>query len=211
MQTQTIKSYLYQQYQDDLDLQAFIAAYNAYTQSYVDWYTQTALPIYAPLSTVDISTGQTITAPGLTGAMLDWIGAGLYGLARPVIGTPMGAVYGSAIYGQATYGLGNVGSVMADDDYYRRILTWKLYRGDGFYMTINWLKRRVKRFLIGINGTVPNIDNTSEISIHGSANNGITISVHYPSDPASVTSLIQFTQAGTLDMPWQYPITVRSV
>ncbi|HET8686956.1 MAG TPA: hypothetical protein VFM18_09875, partial [Methanosarcina sp.] len=61
MESNTIKSYLYQEYQDDLDLQAFVNAYNAYTQSYVDWYNQTALPIYAPLTTTDVSTGLSIT------------------------------------------------------------------------------------------------------------------------------------------------------
>lgn len=210
MESNTIKSYLYQQYQDDLDLQAFVNAYNAYTQSYVDWYNQTALPIYAPLTTTDVSTGLSITSLGLTGALLDWVGAGLYGYPRPTIGTPAGAIYGTGTYGVSVYGAGNVGSVTLDDDYYRRVLTWKLYRGDGFYMSLNWLKRRIKRFLTGANGTVPSISTTAEISVTGAGPNGIIIVINYPSDPAAVNNTVTFLNSGVLDTPWQYPLTARS-
>jgi hypothetical protein len=195
MELNTVLSYLYQQYQDDLDLQAFIKAYNDYTQRYVDWANQINLPIYT----------------GLSGKLLDLIGAGVYGLPRPIIGNPSGAIYNSFNYNQANYGSGAILSVTATDDVYKRILTWKLYRGDGFYMSIGWLKRRVKRFLIGINGTAPTIDHTHEVSILIGAANAIEIVVNYPSDPASASLLVQYINSGALDTPYQYTLTARTL
>lgn len=65
--TKTINSYLYFQYQDDQDLPALISSYNAMTQGYVSWFANVSLPVYT----------------GLNGALLDWIGAGIYGIFRP--------------------------------------------------------------------------------------------------------------------------------
>src|SRR5215472_11594549 len=48
-------------------------------------------------------------------------------------------------------------------------------KGDGRYFNIPWLKRRVKRFLIGVNGSSPHIDNTDDISISFGPNYGCTI------------------------------------
>ncbi len=42
----TIPSFLYQQYADDENLQAFVASYNEMAQEYVDWYNQISLPVY---------------------------------------------------------------------------------------------------------------------------------------------------------------------
>ena len=66
---QIIPAYLYQEYQDDPDLQAFWAAYNTLAQQYVNWFLQIGLPIY--------------TGPLIVGPLLDWIAQGLYGIARP--------------------------------------------------------------------------------------------------------------------------------
>ena len=67
--------------------------------------------------------------------------------------------------------------VIADDDLYKRSLTWHLQKGDGQYFNIRWLKRRVMRFLIGVNGTSPHIDNTDRISVSFGANYDVTIRI----------------------------------
>jgi hypothetical protein len=195
MQILTIKSYAYQQYQDDLDIAAFIDAYNTMTQEYVTWCNTVNLPIYT----------------GLSGYMLDWIGAGIYGLPRPVVSVSSGSVYGITDYGAATYGAGSSSSSPVTDDIYKRVLTWKLYRGDGFYFSIKWLKKRIKRFLVGVNGTSPAIDNTSEIYVSVLPTNEIAITINYPADPASVTLFRQCVASGVLDMPWQYSVSTATI
>jgi len=194
MESQIIKSYLYQQYQDDLDLKAFVDSFNMQAQDYADWCNSINLPIYT----------------GLSGLMLDWIGANYYGFPRPSIGVSSGAIYNIATYNVDTFGLGSTEFIAASDDVYKRILTWKLYRDDGFFMSINWLKKRLKRFLIGTNGAAPRIENTDEISVKVSNTNTINIVINYPSDAASVTLLIESMNSGFLDMPWQYTTIIVS-
>jgi hypothetical protein len=41
---------------------------------------------------------------------------------------------------------------LTDDDLFKRILTWHLYKGDGKLFNIRWLKRRIMRFLTGEQG-----------------------------------------------------------
>ena len=65
--TKTIPSYLYFQYLDDQNVPALITAYNESTQAYLDWFNGVNLPNYTLLS----------------GRLLDWVGAGLYGMPRP--------------------------------------------------------------------------------------------------------------------------------
>jgi hypothetical protein len=142
----TIPSYLYQQYADDDDLQAFVAAYNSATQAIVDWLNSVSLPYY----------------PGLSGPLLDWVIEGLYGLKR------------TSLASQATNALGPLNTVPLNtmplnayvassqtfyaltDDLFQRILTWDFYKGDGKRFSIRWLKRRIMRFLLGTNGLDPN-------------------------------------------------------
>jgi hypothetical protein len=142
--------------------------------------------------------------------LLDWIGAGIYGFPRPVVGIALGAIYNKFAYNTQVYGSGQLIGESVSDDIYKRILTWKTYRGDGFYMTIPWLKRRLKRFLIGANGVTPEIGETSEIGIKLNGNNMIEIVIDYPADQASVNLLVQYIAAGILDLPFQYTITARS-
>ena len=193
-QQNTILSYLYTQYQDDLDLRAFVDSYNNLTQQYVDYLNTVNIPIYT----------------GLSGTLLDWVGAGLYGFPRPIIGSPTGAIYNVGIYNQVKYGTGNISVITTSDDIYKRILTWKLYRGDGFRMNTAWLKRRMKRFLIGINGTSPNVDNTFEISLKMTSANIMKAVITYPTDQPSVDFLVQYINSGALDLPYQYQITAQS-
>ena len=163
--TTVIPSYLYQEYSDDDDLQGFVAAQNQSQQDYVDTFNALNLPIY---------TGQ----PSLVaGALLDWVGAGVYGMARPALDSGRPEVMGPLntwgcnwlyqIWSPAPpnvsikFGLNilqflSIGTiVITDDDLYRRILTWHLYKGDTNYFSIRFMKRRIWRFLYGENGSTP--------------------------------------------------------
>jgi hypothetical protein len=94
MLTTTLPAYLYQQYNNDPDLLAFFTAYNNTSQQYLDNVNDLNLPIYTVQS----------------GPMLDWVGNGLYGIARPVI--PFGTstltkgVYDSDPYDTRPYNQG---------------------------------------------------------------------------------------------------------
>ena len=67
---QVLPAYLYQEYADDPNLQAFFAALNVLAAVYLRWYNATPLGLY--------------TSPNITGPLLDWIAAGIYGVERPV-------------------------------------------------------------------------------------------------------------------------------
>lgn len=167
-----IPSYLYQEYSDDDDLQGFVAAQNELAQQYLDWFNTIGLPIYTALS----------------GLLLDWVGAGVYGYRRPVL--PFGSfqdfgTYNSAAYNTCRYNefkpkrpvSGHSGFAAATDDVYQRCLTWHFYKGDGKNFDIRWLKRRIMRFLIGANGSAPNIDETYRISVIISENDIVFIGI----------------------------------
>ncbi|EFS0967437.1 hypothetical protein HYB28_002684, partial [Salmonella enterica] len=51
------------------------------------------------------------------------------------------------------------------DDYFKRILTWNFYKGDGSHFCINWFKRRLARFIHGANGIDPPVQSTFDISV----------------------------------------------
>lgn len=168
--TNVIPSYLYQEYSDDDDLQGFVESQNQCQQDYVDTFNALNLPIY--------------TQYPVEGLLLDWVGAGLYGMNRPALSTGQPVLMGPLnTWGpnwifpnwgvppadvQIEFGLNmleqlSVGDIIAtDDDLYRRILTWHFYKGDGKYFNIRWLKRRVWRFLFGANGKAPDfVDSTT--------------------------------------------------
>jgi hypothetical protein len=175
VQLATIWSYLYKQYDDDDDLQAMVAAYNISTQAYVDWFANANLPIY----------------PVLQGQLLDWIGQGLYGLARPSV--PLGKT--NHVGPLNTWQLNtiplNTNRVLypsqagvADDDLYKRVLTWHFFKGDGKIFDVRWLKRRVMRFLVGVNGYLTQSQggvlgpaDTSDVSVTFGADDTAQISI----------------------------------
>lgn len=166
--TEVIPSYLYWQYNDDSNLQAFVDAYNTLAQQYVNWFNVIGLPVY--------------TGGLIAGSLLDWIGQGLYGMARPVLpalGSSMIGPFNTwAIDSLAFNTIKAIGPsefYATTDDIYRRVLTWHLLKGDGKTFNIRWLKRRVMRFLTGVNGTNPNIDQTYQISISFGAGNQVNI------------------------------------
>lgn len=153
-----VPAYVYGQYSDDPDIQAFFSGLNQTAQGYVDWFNNTPLAVY--------------TSPNISGPLLDWIGQGIYGIARPTISaftSKISGAWGTEAYAAGAYGqrkIKSTGSVtVVNDDIYKRVLTWYLYLGDGRQMSIMWLRRRVARFMFGTNGTDIPADDFQQISI----------------------------------------------
>lgn len=217
MQTQTINAYLYQEYADDDDLQAFVGAYNQATQAYVTWFATVGLPFY----------------PGLSGSLLDWVATGLYGLSRPAVeaqGTPAIGTLNTEVLDIATLNSFTAPSSATffslSDDVFQRILTWDFFKGDGNRFCIRWLKRRVMRFLVGTNGLdqspwYPNFvvgaENTSAIGV-GVSGGTVTVTIHKTTlaslitvSPQILTLFQQIFEAGILDLPAQYSYTCTLV
>ncbi len=156
---EVIPAYLYDQYNDDENLQAFIDAYNAMAQGYLDWFLTTNLAAY--------------TSGQIAGPLLDWSANNIYGVMRPVISTSStritGAINSRAINTMAINRLSVIQSgtaQVATDDIYKRTLTWVLCRGfEGTQMSIAWLKKRIARFLYGVNGADVSVADMQYISI----------------------------------------------
>jgi hypothetical protein len=166
--TQAIGSYPYAEYTDDSDVVAFFDSYNEIAQTFVNTVNALNLPIY---------TGDTIVGP-----LLDWVGAGIYGYPRPTLSSGKTASTGelNTVELNTTefdgYTLSEPSpTTLTSDDIYKRCLTWQFWKGDGKYFTISWLKRRIMRFILGTNGTAPNIDQTYQISVSFGLNNEVTI------------------------------------
>lgn len=166
--TRPIPSYLYQEYSDDDDLQAFVMAYNKMMQDIVDTFNGLNLPVY--------------TNPNIFGALLDWVAAGVYGFWRPSLSSGLYKQYGP--YNTNQYNTEQYNQYQklypdiisaTNDDLFKRILTWHISKRDGKYFNIEWLKKRIMRFLFGLNGSQPNIDNTYQISITFGPNYNCTI------------------------------------
>jgi hypothetical protein len=165
--TGILPSYLYFQYQNDPDLPALIDAYNTLAQEYLDWFNNINLPIYT----------------GLSGALLDWVGRGVYGIQRPTFATEsidgvIGQIAGVKHHGPAPLPTPNIALAISStqvfktttsydtpDDIYKRVLTWWFYKGDGYDFSIQWLKRRIYRFLFGVEGTDASAPFTPDISV----------------------------------------------
>jgi len=154
-----IPAYPYTQYNDDLSITAFFDAFNSMAQSNLDYLNSLNLPCW---------TSQTIT-----GNLLDWIALGIYGEQRPLLQISEEAVargaYNTIEYNAIAYaGLKNYAPGSASyvpDDYFKRILTWNFYKGDGSHFCIDWLKRRLARFIHGPNGIDPPVQSTFDISV----------------------------------------------
>lgn len=168
--TKTIPSYLYQHYKDDDVLQAFVASYNSLTQEWVDWFNSINLPVY--------------TGTQIDNYLADWVLGGLYGYPRPVLAAgatqeegPFNTYALDSIAFDTYERVGPTTYYATTDDIYKRCLTWHYYKGDGKVFNIRWLKRRVMRFLIGANGTAPNIDQTYLISVSFGVGNQVNIRI----------------------------------
>jgi hypothetical protein len=155
-------SYLYWQYSDDDSLQAFVQSYNEIAQGYLDWFNTTPFGLY--------------TASTISASLLDWVGLGLYGYPRPSIVTPPvrgpikgpwgTAPFGTGAFAMRSYQSFQQGSVyFVNDDIYKRALTWHLYLGDGKQMSIDWMKRRIARFIYGANGSDITVSDLESIDL----------------------------------------------
>lgn len=198
--TTIIPSYLYQQYFDDDDLQAFVTSYNGAAQTVLDQLLALGLPIYT----------------GLSSDLLDWVGEGLYGLKRPVIAISDLHGYGpfnTWVTNTLAFSAGSVTGTTqifnVTDEIYKRIITWHFYKGDGKQFTISWLKRRVARFLAGVSGTAPSVDDLSQISVTFPARGNARITIFSGSIDTSYASVLQAGLiSGVLPLPFQIAFDV---
>ncbi|ECQ1026656.1 hypothetical protein FYU45_20805 [Salmonella enterica subsp. diarizonae] len=140
-----IRSYLYTQYNDDDNIRAFVTAYNTMAKNIYDWMRSANLPIFV--------------GGYNAGDQLRWIARGIYGVKPPVLASGLQLVIG--VFNTCTFNtvpfntrrvINKSEQVVVSDDLFKRIMTWNFYKGDGFYFTIPWLKRRIMRFLTGGNG-----------------------------------------------------------
>ena len=197
-----LPSYAYEQYSDDDNIQALFGAYNKIAQSYMDWFNTICLPVY---------TGSQISGP-----LLDWVGAGLYGIVRPNL------AYTTTAHGGAlgTYDINTLplnASVtraastlyVVTDDIYKRIITWNVYKGDGTVFNVLWLKRRILRFLAGVNGTDVVAADTRQISVQFSGTTTVIITINTGVVPTTYAPIFRAALiAGVLPLPFQYTFNI---
>jgi hypothetical protein len=196
----TIPAYLYQQYYDDDNVQAFVGAYNAIAQGYLNWFNNINLPVYT----------------GLSGPLLDWVANGLYGIPRPTLAiTQTGPDVGPFnTYTLNSIPINSTGGVVTSqlftvtDDIFKRIITWSLYKNDGFQFNVMWLKRRVMRFLAGVNGT-DYTGPTDQVSVKFSGLSAVNITVSTGAVQLTAAPLLQAAVlSGNLTLPFQYTFNV---
>lgn len=188
-----IPSYLYQQYSDDADLQAFVATYNALGQQYVAWFNSINLPIY---------TGNLIT-----GSLLDWVAKGLYGIVRPSLASGRNRNIGAfntytfnSVAFNAFKKIGPQNISVTSDDIFKRVITWEYFKGDGKYVNVRWIKRRIIRFLYGVNGTNFNADQTYRVSISFGVGSQINITI--TQGKRTVTKSLAFNKSTFNSLPF---------
>lgn len=222
-------AYLYAQYSDDATLQAFMDAFNGIAQGYLDWFNGTPLSVYTDAS--------------ISGPLLDWAAQGVYGIERPVISNETTTEYGewnTAPWNTVPFNgfvITISGSAqIASDDVFKRLMTWILYRGDGVQMTMQWLRRRVARFIYGVNGGDIDIGLLQNVSIaaggqsatniiagtNAAATNSMATNSAKPKIGASGSSVYNITipnlpasqsflalvKAGMIPMPMQFDFEV---
>ena len=198
---QIIPAYVYTEYADDDNIQAFNTSYNNEATQFLLWFNTLNLPIY--------------TGGIVSGALLDWVGQGLYGISRPSITTgevlSFESINQTPIDAQVINGrkiTNNEVLQSTTDDIYRRVLTWNLYKGDGFIFNMQWLKRRIVRFMNGADGISPTIDNTAIVSISVSGT-VFTVAIDTPT-PSVGTQLGSLINSGACIIPFQYSFVISA-
>lgn len=154
-----LPAYPFVQYRDDEDISAFFNAYNDMAQIYLDSLNNLGLPCW--------------TSPAVTGFLLDWIALGIYGEERPLLQVSEEALargaYDTVEYNAIPYAkMSNYvpgSATYVHDDFFKRVLTWNFYKGDGSHFNIEWLKRRIARFVHGKDGVDPPIQSTFDVSV----------------------------------------------
>lgn len=155
----TIPAYPFVQFNDDPNVVAFFTAYNQITQTYLNAFNKLSLPFWPN--------------GNINGYLLDWIAEGIYGVRRPYVKISEGSVakgeYDTVEYDAITYSRlkrhQHGKTQYLPDEYFKRVLTWDFYKGDGFQFSIPWLKRRLARFIHGKAGAAPLLENTFDISV----------------------------------------------
>lgn len=193
--------YLYEEYNDDQDLQAFVDGYNELEQQYLNWFNLVVLADY--------------TNKYVVGPLLDWIGTNLYGIERPTLPAGPNQVIGplntwalNTIPFNAEMTIIDQTFYVVTDDIYKRIIAWHFFKADGKAFSIPWLKRRIMRFLVGINGTCPNIDQTNDIGVAWSGT-ACTITIHNSASYLVAVIFQAAVQAQVLELPFQFTYTVN--
>lgn len=191
-----IPAYVYRQYSFDATVQAFFSAQNTLSQEYLDWFNATPLSVY--------------TSDAISGALLDWIGQGIYGIPRPVLSSSMVVKlggYNSNPYNTLAYNTlfysSSGSSTVATDDIYKRVMTWNLYKGDGQVFSMGWIKNRISRFVNGVAGVdFPVANAPPSITVSGS-----TFTIQSSNDPIYST-LSQCIANNVIALPFQYTFTL---
>jgi hypothetical protein len=109
---------------------------------------------------------------------------------------------------ETTLGIVQLSAESVSDDIYQRCITWNFYKGDGFQFNINWLKRRIIRFLTGANGVAPAIDNTYNVSVTFNPGNNVYINIPNTFESSVAIYLASALNAGVLQLPFQYIFTI---
>jgi len=197
--TDIIPAYPFVQYNDDINVTAFFDAYNNMAQTYLDSFNDIELPCW--------------TSPTITGALLDWVALGVYGQIRPSVDRESAqsktGPYNTVEYNTIPYAkIKNISTSQfgMSDDIFKRLLTWNFYKGDGFQFSIPWIKRRVARFIHGVNGVDPNLQCTFDISV--SVNNGVITLVIPDYGDGVADFLIACIQQGLVNLPFMYSFLV---
>jgi hypothetical protein len=195
-------AYVFQEYSDDDNIQAFNTSYNDLAEQFLLWFNTLNLPIY--------------TGGIISGSLLDWVAQGLYGTMRPSVSTGSSFAYDAINSVQINYMAINERRASSksslqttNDDYFRRVLTWNLFKGDGFVFNMAWLKRRIWRFMTGPNGIDPGITTTYPVSVTVSGSS-FTVNIT-TTDTVSTGFLSSLINAGILNVPFQYSFTINAV
>ena len=195
--TSVIPAYVYENFWTDPDIQSFFYALNQLQQKFIDTINSLNLPIW--------------TDKNIKGKLLDWVARGIYGMKRPTLSSGFPQLVGP--YNTWAYGNGvtayngdsftSAGPYQAtSDDTFKRILTWHLYKGDGKIFNVRWLKRRVMRFLLGINGVDPGIDTTYPVGV--AITSGAVGTITLTGTDAVISPIFQAAVAGgVLNLPFQ--------
>jgi hypothetical protein len=176
MRAEVIPAYPYSPYKDDDQIYTFFKGFNGYAQDYIDSFNALNLPIYN----------------SKIGTFLDWVGNNIYGIPRPVfpVGyeTTRGELNSTALNEQALNELIHKfpeNYVLANDDVYRRVITWHHWKGDGDVFNVRTLKRRIMRFL-----TNQRVDQTYQVSVSFGLNNQVNITIYQnsfiPAHPSAI-------------------------
>lgn len=191
--TEIIKSYPYVQFADDENITAWFDAYNAYAQQYLDWFNNTPLAVY--------------TRSEISGALLDWVGNGVYGCYRTPIAFGNSRSIGPLNTYTPNYIPFNQGKELSDqtsftmtDDIFKRVITWNFYKGDGVQLSIPWLKKRIARFTDL---------NFMDVSVTVGADRAVTVKITGAS--SEILSYLQsIMELGLVNLPIGYTFTVES-